>query len=178
MTRRFAIIWGAVLFVLAAIIFMPLWTLVTGPGVSARTVNGIMWDGSIGDLRVGCIPVGDVNTRLHFLPLLLGRAQISFSRGDAPFAPGVSGSVTHHLVGGMPVDNMKANLPVEKLLSPLPAENLELQDFPARFVVGRCREASGNVRLTLTNILPGLNLSNALLAKPPCDCGQFHCCPL
>lgn len=173
MTRRSAIIWCAVLFVLAAIIFMPLRTLVAGPGVSARTVNGIIWDGSIRDLRVGRIPVGDVNARLHFLPLILGRAQISFSRGDAPFAPGISGSVTRHLLGGMSVDNLKATLPVANLLSPLPAENLELQDFSARFVAGRCREASGNVRLTLANSLPGLDLSNGLLAKPRCDRGQL-----
>lgn len=173
MTRRTAIILGASLFALAVIIFMPLRTLLAVPGISARTVDGIIWDGSVRDLRAGRVPIGDVNARLHFLPLLLGRAQISLSRGDAPYAPGVNGSVTRHLVGGVSIDNVKATLPVANLLHPLPAENLELQDFSTRFVAGRCREAGGNVRLTLANNLPGLDLSNGLLAKPRCDRGQL-----
>lgn len=151
---------------------MPLRMIVGGEGVTARKVEGIIWDGSIRDLRVGQLLIGDVNARLHFLPLFLGRAQISLSRGDAPFAAGINGSVTRR-PGGISVDNVKATFPVAALFAPLPAENVELQDFSARFTSGRCTEASGNVRLTLANTLPGLDLSNGLLAKPRCDRGQL-----
>lgn len=153
-------------------LFMPLRAIVGGDGLSARKVEGIVWDGSIRDLRVGQLPIGDVNARLHFLPLFLGRAQISLSRGDAPFAPGISGSIARR-PGGFSIDGMKATLPVGALVAPLPAENIELQDFSVRFISGRCAEASGNVRLTLVNSLPGLDLSNGLLAKPRCDRGEL-----
>jgi general secretion pathway protein N len=170
--RRRLLIFATLLLVAAGIIFMPLRLIVGGEGVTARKVEGIIWDGSIRDLRVGQLPIGDVNARLHFLPLFLGRAQISLSRGDAPFAPGITGSVTRR-PGGISVDNVKATFPVGALFAPLPAEKVELQDFSARFRSGRCADASGNVRLTLANTLPGLDLSNGLLAKPRCDRGQL-----
>lgn len=173
MIRRRSVVMGSLLLLtVAAIIFMPLRTIIAMDGVSARKVEGIIWDGSVRDLRVGRLPVGDVNARLRFLPLLLGRAQISLSRGDAPFAPGIEGSVTRRF-GGVSIDRMKATLPVSSLFAPLPAENIELQDFSVRFTAGRCAEASGNVRLTLANSFPGLALSNGLLAKPRCDRGQL-----
>lgn len=172
MTRRHITIGSVLLLLIATIIFMPLRTIIGGEGVSARKVEGFIWDGSIRDLRIGQLPIGDVNARLHFPPLLLARAEISLSRGDAPFAPGVHGSVTRR-VGGFSIDGFKATLPVAKLFAPLPAENIELRDFSARFASGRCAEASGNVRLTIANNLPGLDLSNGLLAKPRCDRGQL-----
>ena len=172
MTRRGIYISSAVLALLALLVFMPLRTIFGGPGLSARKVDGIIWDGSIRDLRVGRVSIGDVNARLHFWPLFLGQAQISLSRGDAAFAPGVSGKVARR-IGGFEVRNFKATLPVGQLFAPLPAENIELQDFSARFIFCRCAEAGGNVRLTLGNSVPGLDLSNGLLAKPRCDRGQL-----
>ncbi len=172
MSRRRIIVIAAVLFTLAAIIFMPLRTIIGGDGVVARKVEGIVWDGSIRDLRVGRLALGDVNARLHFLPLLLARAQISLSRGDAPFAPGLTGSVTRR-IGGFSVDNLKATLPVASLFAPLPVENIELQDFSTRFIAGRCADAGGNVRLTVTSGIAGLDLSNGLLGKPRCERGEL-----
>ena len=144
--RRLAGI-AAILFILAVIIFMPLRMIVGGQDVVARKVEGIIWDGSIRDLRAGRVALGDVNARLLFPPLFLGRAKILLSRGDAQFAPGLSGWVTRR-IGGFSVDEMRATLPVATLFAPLPVENVELQDFSVRFVSGRCAEASGNVRMT------------------------------
>lgn len=172
MTRRQIIIGSALLLLVAVLVFMPLRTIFGGPGLSARKVEGIVWDGSIRDLRVGRISVGDVNARLHFWPILIGRAQISLSRGDAPLAPGITGSVTRR-IGGFEVKDFKATLPVQTLLAPLPAENIELRDFSARFIAGRCAEAGGNIRLTMSNTIPGLDLSNGLLAIPRCEGGQL-----
>ncbi len=172
MTRRQIMIGSVLLMLSALLVFMPLRTIFGAPGLSARKVEGIIWDGSVRDLRVGRIPVGDVNARLHFWPLLIGRAEISLSRGDAPLAPGVTGSVIRR-IGGFEVKNFKATLPVQALFAPLPAENIELQDFSARFIAGRCAEAGGNVRLTMSSNIPGLDLSNGLLAKPRCEGGQL-----
>ena len=172
MNRRRIILYAALLLSSAMVIFMPLRTIIAGDAVSARRVDGIVWDGSIRDLRVGQMPIGDVNARLHFLPIFLGRAQIALSRGDAPFAPGISGWVTRR-IGGFEVNDLKATLPVSTLFAPLPAENLDLQDFSVRFIAGRCAEASGNVRLTLARTLPGIDLANGLLAKPRCEGGQL-----
>ena len=172
MSRRRLFGYAALLFALAAIAFMPLRTIIGGDGVIARKVDGIIWDGSIRDLRVGRLPLGDLNARLSFWPLFLGRAQILLSRGDAQFAPGLTGSVTRR-IGGFSVENLRATLPVANLLAPLPIEKLEVQDFSARFIAGRCAEAGGSVRLTVASGIAGLDLANGLLGKPRCDRGQL-----
>jgi general secretion pathway protein N len=172
MTRRSYIIAVAVLLIVAFSIFMPLRTIVDGKQISARKVDGIIWDGSIRELSLSKVPIGDVNARLKFLPLLLGRAEIALSRGDAPFAPGISGSVTKRF-GGVSIDRFNATLAIGAMFDPLPVEDIILQDFSARFTGGRCSEAGGAVRMTLTKAIPGLDLSNGLLAKPRCDRGQL-----
>ena len=172
MTRRRGIIMAAALLLIAALLLMPMRVLFGVDGVTARKVQGLVLDGAVRDLKVGQLSFGDVNTRLHVLPLLLARAQFSLSRGEAPFAPGVAGSITRS-VGSISVDNLRATLPVATLLAPLPAENIELQDFSVRFRSGRCVQADGNVRLTLAGSIPGLDLTNGLLGKPRCDKGQL-----
>jgi general secretion pathway protein N len=171
MKRRFAIASVAALAV-AVIIFMPLRTIVAGDGVTARKVDGIIWDGSIRDLRLGKLPVGDVNARLLFVPLFMGRAEILLSRGNAQFVPGISGSVSRGL-NGVSVNNLSATLPVGTLFAPFPAENIQFEGVFARFAAGRCMEASGQVRLTLSDTMPGLNLQNGMLGQPRCDGAQL-----
>jgi general secretion pathway protein N len=153
---------------LAAIIFMPLRTIVGGAGVTARKVDGIIWDGSIRDLSLGKLPVGDVNARLRFWPLFLGRAEILLSRGNTQFVPGINGSVSRG-IGGMSVNNLSATLPIGSLFAPFPAENIQFEGFSARFASGRCMDAGGQVRLTLSDTVPGLNLQNGMLGQPRCD---------
>jgi len=172
MTRRQLVTASLFLLAVAAIIFMPLRIILGGEGMSARKVEGIIWDGSIRDLKIGRLPIGDVNARLHFLPLLIARAEISVSRGDAPFSPGVSGSVTRR-VGGFSVNALNASVPVADLFAPLPAETIDLRDFSVRFIAGRCAEASGSARLTFASAVPGFELANGLLATPRCERGQL-----
>lgn len=171
MKRRFAIA-SVVTLAAAAILFMPLRTIIAGDGVTARKVDGIIWDGSIRDLRLGKLPVGDVNARLLFGPLFMGRAEILLSRGDAKFVPGITGSVSRSL-NGVSVRNLYATLPVGALLAPFPAENIQFEGVSARFAGGRCMEASGQVRLTLSDTMPGLNLQNGMLGQPRCDGAQL-----
>lgn len=167
MKRRYILASVATLAV-AAIIFMPLRTIVGGDGVTARKVDGITWDGSIRDLSLGKLPVGDVNARLRFWPLFLGRAEILLSRGNTQFVPGINVSVSRG-IGGMSVNNLSATLPVGSLFAPFPAENIQFDGFSARFASGRCMDAGGQVRLTLSDMVPGLNLQNGMLGQPRCD---------
>lgn len=171
MKRRFFVASVAVLAV-AMILFMPLRTIVAGEGIAARKIDGIIWDGSIRDLRLGKLPVGDVNARLLFAPLFMGRAEILLSRGNAQFVPGITGSVSRGL-SGVSVNNLSATLPVGALFAPFPAENIQFEGFSARFAAGRCMEASGRVRLTLSDTIPGLNLQNGMLGQPRCDGAQL-----
>ena len=172
MSRRSLSIAAAELFLAALILFMPLRVAVGGDGVSARKVDGILWDGSIRDLRIGRLAIGDVNARLKFWPLFLGRAQILLSRGDAQFAPGIEGSVTRR-PNGFSVDNMRASFPVGQFFAPLPAQNIELQDFSVRFGAGRCISTDGSVRLTLPAGIPGFDVANGMLGKPRCSQGDL-----
>ena len=167
MTRRFILALAAVLVVLF-VIFMPLRNIVTGNGVTARKVDGIIWDGSVRDLRLGKLPVGDINARLLFWPLFLGRAEMFISRGEAPYAPGISGSIARG-IGGTSIRNLSATLPIGSLFAPFPAENIQFEGFSARFAAGRCIDASGQVRLTMSDTVPGLNLQNGMLGKPRCE---------
>jgi general secretion pathway protein N len=171
MKRRFAIASVAAL-AFAAILFMPLRTIVAGDGVTARKVDGIIWDGSIRDLRLGKLPVGDVNARLLLSPLFIGRAEILLSRGNAQFVPGITGSVSRG-ISGVSVNNLSATLPVGALFAPFPAENIQFEGFSARFAAGRCMDAGGQVRLTLSETPAGLNLQNGMLGKPRCDGAQL-----
>jgi general secretion pathway protein N len=170
--KRRLVVASVVALAVAAIICMPLRTIVAGDGVTARKVDGIIWDGSIRDLRIGNLPVGDVNARLLFSPLFMGRAEILLSRGNSPFVPGINGSVSRGL-SGVSVNNLSAILPVGTLLAPFPAENIQFEGFSARFVAGRCEEASGQVRLTLSDTMLGLNLQNGMLGQPRCDGAQL-----
>jgi general secretion pathway protein N len=113
-----------------------------------------------------------VNARLLFVPLFMGRAEILLSRGNAQFVPGISGSVSRGL-NGVSVNNLSATLPVGTLFAPFPAENIQFEGVSARFAAGRCIEASGQVRLTLSDTMPGLNLQNGMLGQPRCDGAQL-----
>jgi general secretion pathway protein N len=167
MSRRLVVA-SAVLLMLSAILFMPLRTIVGGEGISARKVDGIIWDGSIRDLRLGKLPIGDVNARLLFGPLFLGRADILLSRGNALYRPGFTGTVSRGF-GSMSVNNLNATLPVAALFAPFPAENIQFEGFSAKFAAGRCMQAGGQVRLIMSDSLPGLNLQNGMLGQPRCD---------
>jgi general secretion pathway protein N len=171
MKRRFVFISVAILAV-AAVVFMPLRMIIVGEGVTARRIDGIIWDGSIRDLSIGKLPVGDVNARLLFAPLFMGRAEILLSRGDAQFVPGIKGSISHR-IGGWSVNNLTATLPIGALFAPFPAENIRFEGFSVRFAAGQCAEAAGQVRLTLSDSVPGLDLQNGMLGQPRCDGAQL-----
>ena len=171
MKRRFVVA-SLVALAVSAILLMPLRTIVAGDAITARKVDGIIWDGSIRDLRLGKVAVGDVNARLLFSPLFMGRAEILLSRGNSPFVPGINGSVSRG-ISGVSVSNLSATLPVGALFAPFPVENIQLEGFSARFADGKCMNAGGQVRLTLSDTIPGLNLQNGMLGQPRCDGAQL-----
>ena len=139
MTRRRKIgIAAALLLLVAALILMPMRIVFGGNGMSARKVEGLIWNGAARDLRVGQLSIGDVNVRLHALPLLLARAKFSLSRGDAPFAPGVSGSITRRCgqrVGGWD----KGDACCRRVACPAPCRQYRVAGFLCPLQVGPLR---------------------------------------
>ena len=86
----------AALFVAALIVAFPLrlalgWSGAGERGVTARAVEGTVWAGLVGDLRLGALPLGDLAVGLRPLPLLIGRREFSLERLAAGGTPEFSG---------------------------------------------------------------------------------------
>jgi hypothetical protein len=57
----------------------------------------------------------------------------------------------------------------------LPISSAEFQDFSARFANGKCRSASGSVRLLLkTGAIPGINTDGGFLGSAQCKAGALY----
>jgi general secretion pathway protein N len=152
--------------VVALLVFLPLrlvlgWAGVGEQGLTARSVGGTFWEGSIREGRFGDVALGDLDAGISPLPLLLGRARIGLkSRGGG----GVNGAVviSRHSAG---VEGANASIPVGGALQPLPITALDLSDVTVRFVDGACDQAEGRVRATLS----GAGLPTQLAGPARCD---------
>lgn len=150
----------------ALVVFLPLrlvlgWAGVAEQGLTARSVGGTFWEGTIREGRFGDVTLGDLDAGIAPLPLLLGRARIGLrSRGGG----GIDGTVvvSRHSAG---VDGANASIPVGGALAPLPITALDLSEVSVRFVDGACDRAEGRVRATLN----GAGLPTALAGPARCD---------
>lgn len=152
----------------ALLVFLPLrlvlgWAGVAEQGLTARSVGGTFWEGSIREARFGDVALGDMNAGIAPLPLLLGRARIDLA-SRAAGSPSFTGAVTvsRHTVG---LDDANASIPVGRALAPLPITALDLSDVSVRFVDGACDRAEGRVRATLN----GAGLPATLAGPARCD---------
>lgn len=160
------------LLVVALVALLPL-RLVLGavspPSVTARSVEGAVWDGRIADLRVGPLPVGTVSAGLDVLPLLIGRGQFSVEReGAAPFA-----AKAFTGPGGAGLSGATGTLPLPDGMGGLPVTALGFDDFSMRLSAGQCAESSGVIRLTLASLGPLLPDAIALSGKARCEKGKL-----
>jgi len=164
MTRRG---WPALtgLALLALIVLLPL-RLVLGlampENVTARSVEGSVWDGRIADLNVGPLPIGTVEAGLEPLPLLIGRTQFAVSREG--FAAKASAHGLSHASGtiGLPDG-----------LGQLPVTSLGFGDFSVAMEDGQCVSADGTLSLTLASPGPLLPGPITLSGKARCDKGAL-----
>lgn len=163
-----AALFGAML-VAALLVFLPLrlvlgWAGLAEQGLTARSVGGTFWEGTIRDGRFGEVALGDMDAGIAPLPLLIGRARIDLaSRSASPSLTGAVG-VSRHSAG---IDDLNAAIPVGQALAPLPITAIDLTDVSIRFVDGACDSAEGRVRATLSGA--GLPTSSALSGPARCD---------
>jgi general secretion pathway protein N len=165
--------------VVALIVFLPLrlvlgWAGLAEQGLTARSVGGTFWEGSIREARFGDVALGDMDAGIAPLPLLLGRARIELASRAAPGAPSITGAVTvsRHAAG---LDDANAAIPVGRALAPLPISAIDLTDVSVRFVDGACDRAEGRVRATLAG--SALPTPAAMAGPARCD-GEALLLPL
>ena len=135
-------------------------------GLSARSVSGSMWSGTLGDVRFGGLTLGDLDARVSPLALLLWRARIALdSRGAALPVHGAA-SVSRH---GFGVEALNASFRTGGLFAPLPVTMLDLDSLTVRFRDGACIAAEGRVRATLSGGAGGIALPSSVAGDARCD---------
>jgi len=165
---RVAFFIAALAFVLVAVFPLRLaldWLGLDERGFAAREATGTIWIGALKEAQIGPVPLGDLETRLHTLPLFLGRARISLTRDDEadPFRGAVS--VSRHAFG---IDDVSGRLPVGAAIAPIPIGQIELVDVSAGFESGLCTRGEGQVRAVLSGEAAALGLPAALTGNVRC----------
>ena len=153
----------AAIFVIALIVAFPLRHALGladpgGRGISAREVGGTIWDGAIGDLRIGALPLGNVAAHLRPLPLLIGRREVHIERlamsgAEPDFSANAAGGE-----GWLSLSEVQGQVPIGDAFGTIPATALGFNDFHAELSDGRCVNAGGQVSLILTpfsELMPG-----------------------
>ncbi|WP_242096866.1 MULTISPECIES: type II secretion system protein N [unclassified Sphingomonas] len=139
-------------------------------GLSARTVSGSLWSGTLRDAHFAGLPLGDLDARVSPLALLVGRARVALdSRGAARPVHGAA-SVSRH---GFGVESMSASLPTGTLFAPLPVAGLDLDALTVRFRDGQCIAAEGRVRAALSGSVGGIVLPASVAGDARCDGGAL-----
>lgn len=156
----------ALLFSLAAL--MPLrlaldWLGYADRGLAGREARGSIWLGALTEARFGTVPLGDVATRLRFLPLLVGRARLDLEQADEGLRAGVT--VSRH---GFGIDGATGRIDAPALAD-LPPPTLDLSDVTARFGDGLCVHAEGLVRARFAGELVGVPLTAGFSGEVRCD---------
>lgn len=137
--------------------------------VTARSIEGSVWSGRIGDLRVGPLPLGTIDAGLRPLPLLLGRAEFDLRReGAAPFAAIASASG-----GDVRLSGVNGAVALPDGLGGLPVTSLAFSDLSVRMANGKCADAQGSLGMTLASPGALLPQSVSLSGKARCEGGSL-----
>ena len=174
----------AAIFTIALIAAFPLrlalgWADPGGRGITAREVEGTIWDGAIGDLRIGALPLGDVAAHLRPLPLLIGRRAVHVERLPVPGSPpsALPSAFSADAAGGngwLSLSKVQGQVPIGDALGSIPATALGFNDFHAELSGGRCVDAGGQVSLILapfSELMPG---AVALSGTARCSKGALY----
>ena len=166
-------LFGAML-VLALLALLPLrlvlgWAGLGDAGLTARRVDGLLWSGRLHEARFGDLILGDLDARLAFWPLFVGRARVELA-GDG--AQPLHGAVTvgRHATG---VDDFTGSLAAGRLFAPLPVTAIDLDDVSVRFRDGQCDAADGRVRALLAGEAGGVPLPPTLSGPARCEAGAL-----
>lgn len=165
---------GALLFSLAALLPLRValdWLGFADKGLAARDAEGSIWLGALGEARFGTVELGNVATRLRFLPLLVGRARLDLEQEDDGLRGGLT--LSRH---GFGIDDATGSIEAPALAN-LPPPTLDLSDLSFRFGDGQCAEAEGLVKARFAGQVAGLPLVASFSGEPRCD-GQALLLPL
>jgi general secretion pathway protein N len=156
----------ALLFSLAALLPLRLaldWFGYADKGLVAREARGSIWLGALAEARFGTVPLGDVATKLRFLPLLVGQARLDLQEADEGLRAGVT--VSRH---GFALDDATGRIEAPALAD-LPPPTLDLSDVSVRFGDGLCVHAEGLVKARFAGELVGVPLTAGFSGEARCD---------
>lgn len=137
--------------------------------VTARSIEGSVWGGRIGDLRIGPLPLGTLDAGLKPWPLLLGRAEFALMRdGPAPFAASASASGS-----GVRLTGVNGVVTLPDGMGGLPVTSLSFGDLSVTMANGRCAEAEGTMGMALASPGPLLPDAISLSGKARCEGGSL-----
>ncbi|MGZ8287276.1 MAG: type II secretion system protein N [Allosphingosinicella sp.] len=165
---------GALLFSLVALLplrFALGWLGFADKGLAAREATGSVWLGALAEARFGDAALGDVATRLRFLPLLIGRARLDLEQADDGFSGAVT--VSRH---GFGIDDATGRIEAPALPD-LPSPTLDLSDLSVHFADGLCVHAEGMVKARFAGEFGSVPLNASLSGEARCD-GQALLLPL
>lgn len=137
--------------------------------VTARSIEGTVWSGRIGDLRAGPLPLGTLDAGMKPLPLLLGWAEFALGReGASPFTAVASARGSELRLAGV---NGLVVLPDG--LGGLPVTSLSFGDLSVTMADGSCAQAQGRLGMTLASPGPLLPDAISLSGKARCERGAL-----
>ncbi len=141
-------------------------------GVSARSVEGIIWSGTVRDMKIGALPLGDVGARLKLFPLLTGTSVMVIDREPTGFSPAL-----HAVIGSrgdlLTIDDATGDIATRDLFAPVPVSTITLENVTGEFDAGTCVSASGTMRVTVQQSILGQQLSRGLSGKIACRKGAL-----
>ena len=167
MRRVYAV--SLVALLLALIAFFPLGLALQIAGLdgrlfAARSVEGSVWNGTLRDVSIDGVPLGDFASSLSPIRLLTGVAAIRLQG-----AQGGPTAVATSSLSALGVEALSASFANRSAFAPLPVERVELKNAAASFRNGQCVSASGLVRVQLASELAGVPLGQTLTGTPRCD---------
>lgn len=141
-------------------------------GLSARTVTGPIWFGTLAEARIGDLALGDVRARLSPFHLFIGRARLDLAAAPQGDASGLSGAIsTSRYSYG--IDDMVGTIPTGNVFAPLPINRIDLDGVSVRFDGGACATAQGRVKAQLSGTMAAVALPQALSGTLRCDGGAL-----
>lgn len=171
LTRRQRWIIGGSAALVMALMSLPLavvlpLALPADSGLSARSAEGTPWDGILREANVAGLPLGDTRVGFDVLPLLVGKARMSFAgsmlRGIVEIA---SGSVGFSRANGV--------IDLAGRLRPLPLSRVTLDQVAVQFRNDLCTSAAGRVRADMAGDIGGLTLPGGLSGTLRCEGGEL-----
>lgn len=172
MTKRQLWIVGGAAAAVIAVMTLPLAVVLPAAlpdnsGIAARKAEGDVWFGTLRDVSVAGLPLGDMNVALRPWALVLGEARLGFAtnalRGTLVAGSGRAGMI-----------DATGAIDLAGRLRPLPVASFGLEDVSVVFRDGRCASAKGRARAVVAGDIGGLALPAGLTGTARCDGAKLH----